>query len=567
MSLDTTVRFDDGTEWRIGVVQLPPGSIQLSADKRSYVVDDSTRLVVIPPSFPSDIVSQNATKENPQIKTMSNGNYYKCWWDYTDVNYCTLEPYLADGTKFGWITMWPIIRYDDYSPIQQVYTNKWALTGATYFMTDGNYTFLVISNDGRQQQQWIYSKTKPSGFLTGRWTNLGFDPDNLKEPGDWSGLLCPAYTNIESFDKTLQFFAGVIAPPEVFPGGDNNDDPPGGITPYYPSGETVPIPGLPFDIISASGIINLYSPSIAQTAALSQWLWSKDFFDNIQKMWASPLEGLISLSVVPYSPAAGTAVPIKLGNLTSEVTAATIGAYTQINCGSRLIPAMFGTAHDYNPYTTVDLFLPFVGYVRLDTDDVIGATISITYNIDNLTGAATAMVHSSGGRMGGKCYSYQCNVASQVPLSGSNMQQLYRSILTIATTAVGGAIAIGASGGAATPLVAGAAGASTSATMTGVAATSIGAVMGSKMHTDRGGGLSGSAGILDTLTPYIMVHRPAPSRAESYQYYNGYPSNTTVNLGSCSGFTIVDKIRLTGFTCTDGEKEEIEQLLKSGVIL
>lgn len=83
----------------------------------------------------------------------------------------------------------------------------------------------------------------------------------------------------------------------------------------------------------------------------------------------------------------------------------------------------------------------------------------------------------------------------------------------------------------------------------------------------RGQGLNGNTGYLSMQVPYIVMSIPNISMPENYGHYYGYPCNMTCNLGSLSGFTVVSDCHLDGFRCTKTELDEIEALLKEGVIL
>lgn len=74
-------------------------------------------------------------------------------------------------------------------------------------------------------------------------------------------------------------------------------------------------------------------------------------------------------------------------------------------------------------------------------------------------------------------------------------------------------------------------------------------------------------GYLQTQRPYIIMTLPTLSLPENYGHYYGYPANYTDTLGNLSGFTQVSDVHLDGFTCTKDELDEIERLLKEGVIL
>lgn len=79
--------------------------------------------------------------------------------------------------------------------------------------------------------------------------------------------------------------------------------------------------------------------------------------------------------------------------------------------------------------------------------------------------------------------------------------------------------------------------------------------------------MSGNNGYLGAQRPYLIINIPNLNLPDNYGHYYGYPCNMTVNLGTLSGFTVVSDCHLDGFSCTKTELDEIEQLLKGGVIL
>ena len=88
-------------------------------------------------------------------------------------------------------------------------------------------------------------------------------------------------------------------------------------------------------------------------------------------------------------------------------------------------------------------------------------------------------------------------------------------------------------------------------------------------HSDisRGGSLGGAVGVMGDFTPYLIIHRPIQSLASDFASKKGYPANISASLGSLTGYTVVDKVHLTGIDCTDSERDEIHALLKDGVII
>lgn len=196
----------------------------------------------------------------------------------------------------------------------------------------------------------------------------------------------------------------------------------------------------------------------------------------------------------------------------------------------------------------MDIFIPFVGFLPLDIDDCMGKTLTLSFNIDMLSGAGVALLKCDDSVL----YAKPINVAVNIPLTGSSKAQLYTGLMNVATSAVSGAVV----GGAAGAVVGGAAGAiSTAAT---------------KPHSqvDRSGALSANTGVLGELNAYIVIHRPTQSLPKDFKTFTGYTSNITSPLAQCKGYTEVEYIHLTGISgATDTELKEIEDLLKKGVII
>ena len=65
--------------------------------------------------------------------------------------------------------------------------------------------------------------------------------------------------------------------------------------------------------------------------------------------------------------------------------------------------------------------------------------------------------------------------------------------------------------------------------------------------------------------PYLIIERPYSKYAGSYAKHIGYPSNNTVTLSSCKGFTRVKASDVTNINTTEEERNMIYELLKNGV--
>ena len=89
------------------------------------------------------------------------------------------------------------------------------------------------------------------------------------------------------------------------------------------------------------------------------------------------------------------------------------------------------------------------------------------------------------------------------------------------------------------------------------------------MHNDvsRSGSFSGNAGAMGIKKPYLIISRPQTELAKNFSNYIGYPSNFTTTIGSCNGFVKVLECHLENINATKSELEEIDSILKEGVII
>ena len=92
----------------------------------------------------------------------------------------------------------------------------------------------------------------------------------------------------------------------------------------------------------------------------------------------------------------------------------------------------------------------------------------------------------------------------------------------------------------------------------------------SAMHTkvEHSNGFSGNAGALAAKKPYIIISRPQSAMSNGIGANTGWPANYFVKLSQCSGYTRAKTLHLSGISgATDTELQEIERLLKEGVII
>lgn len=317
-----------------------------------------------------------------------------------------------------------------------------------------------------------------------------------------------------------------------------------------------PVPTAP--VGNASALWSVYHPTQAQVNSFGAWLWGSPFLTNIGKLFQNPIEGVISLHKVFAPPVDSGSGNIVVGTLDSGVASATINQqYVEVDCGSVTLSEDFGNVFDYDPYTKVALYLPFIGIVPLNVADVMRSTINVKYGVDVFTGACIAMVSVSRDGNDATLYQYSGNCAVHYPLSNVQQSQLLSGLITVAA----GIGAIVASGGAAAPAVSGAASAA------GAASGASGILSALHTNVGRSGGFSANAGAMGIKVPYLIIERPQTKVAETFPRLIGYPTNYSIKLGDCSNHVVVKHVHVEGINATESELEQIESLLKTGVLV
>lgn len=298
----------------------------------------------------------------------------------------------------------------------------------------------------------------------------------------------------------------------------------------------------------ASSLYSVYNPSQEQLNQFGAWLWSSDFFEQIKKLFNDPMQAIIGLHKV-YSPVQTSGLgTIKCGYLDSSVPSKLVSEqYVTVDCGSVSLQEYFGNVFDYPPFTEISIYLPFIGVRRLDPSDIMRATVSVKYHVDVFTGACLADVNVKRDTAGGVLYTFPGSCSVQYPLSSGSYMGI---VSTIASTVVG---------------------AITAPTTLGAGAAVLGGItnlaFNSHANVERSGSFTGNAGAMGAKIPYLIISRPQTAMAQNFETLSGYPSNTYTKLSACTGFTQVKFVHVENLNATDAEKQEIEQLLKEGVIL
>ena len=325
----------------------------------------------------------------------------------------------------------------------------------------------------------------------------------------------------------------------------------GGVGQADKSSDPVDFPSLPLVSALGTGTVNMYRATQTSLRAFSQYLWTGNFADNIKKLFQDPMEALISVQIVPYTPEhSETLTNVYLSWIDTGVQMYPLtNQYVEVDCGIISVSEYWGSALDYPPNTDISIFLPYIGMKSLSGQDVMGRTVHLKYHIDTLSGACVAMLKCSGRGLESVLYSWAGSCNTQIPIAARDFSNIYSSVLGLVSSA---GIAA-ASGG--------------SALAAGVATASALNPAAFDTQTRQSGSIGSTPSYLGMQIPFLCVTRPIDSTPDGFNSLLGRPSNLGGKIGDYSGYLEVTATHIEGFPATEKEKNMISSILASGIIL
>ena len=305
------------------------------------------------------------------------------------------------------------------------------------------------------------------------------------------------------------------------------------------------IPVLPTG--NASSLWAVYNPTQGELNSFGAWLWSSNFVEQIKRLFVDPMQAIIGVHKV-FSPVitSGTQT-IKAGYLDSGVSANVVSSqYTTIDCGTVSVNEFFGNVFDYEPFTTIHCYLPFIGVVQLSTADVMRGKVNITYGVDVITGACLAKIKITRDGNSAIIYSYGGSCAVHYPVSSGSYSGIISGLIS-AAVGVGTSIATG------NPLAA----------VGGV----VSGIHQAKLDVNKSGGFTGASGAVGPKIPYLIISRPQIAMARGFDVMTGYPANQLVQIKDCEGYIKCKETHIESNKATQEELNTIETMLKNGILI
>ena len=373
--------------------------------------------------------------------------------------------------------------------------------------------------------------------------------------------------------------------------GGLNTDPAGGEDQNFDeTSDIIPEPTLPSNPATGSGFITAYVPTLQEINDVADYLIDPNVLQALANTVLKLSDVVVGLSVFPFVITATGYQEIKINLCGVHLTTGVSSHYSNsqfvtLDMGSLEVKKYWDNCLDFDPFTSISLYLPYIGYVDLDTDEVMGKTIQVKYNIDIFTGCCLALVIVDSSVM----YQFPGECSCQIPVTSVSFDSFLQSAINLGIAAASGAEAV--KGGQAlvdkaTDTFMKASGrkqifdaqekmweaeAGLDAIKTSaheqLALAGVSAVMSAKGQYSHAGAMSSCAGILGTQKPFLIIKRPKQCMPEGYESIRGFPCNMKKTLGDLSGYTEVGDIHLNIPNATVEEIVECERFLKGGVFL
>lgn len=499
--------------------------------------------------------------------------------------------------------------------IASLYSNTAMSTAITFpydVRVDNNGTDYGIDANGYKIIYYRQGTSSPSRSV--RITYLYDKENDLKLLVAGAGLHFKAdkvYKPIINGGHVDGFTDVLTEPSELDDWHDNTDH---GITPTPPGPSPGPYDDDPWHGINFSGVgvggagafAKCYYMTSTELANLRSWMNSINVPEGFD-----PMQQIIGLSQVPvtlsgdapenvvfinssavYDPGVTTRA-IDTGVATQQAMGTPISYYL----GSvDIVRRMQERGEPYLDYDCqIELYLPLIGMFSLDTQAVMGRTISAYAVLDPVSGTLAAYAYVSKDGQNLPIAYGSTTIGVDLPISAQQLSvsraalkqanaQLGASLLSGALTMLAAASSGGKSSGSGAKTSTGSSGLSAAGIREAgsdyMKASQVGNIFGDFMQWGRtirqlsygnntavAGSFGGSTAQWSyPFTPYVKIIRPRYEKPSNYAHSQGVPCVQTKTIGSCTGFIQCIGADVSGITgATDLELQAIQAALSNGI--
>lgn len=284
-----------------------------------------------------------------------------------------------------------------------------------------------------------------------------------------------------------------------------------------------------------------------------------DWFNDIQGLYNNLSEAVLGVKYFPCTSAWLYEID------TGQPPFITIGRYTcnfqttQIKSNSKLTKiGSYGIYERYKNFldytaTRIEVFLPYMGWVELPTQKVMGTKIIVYFGVDMATTQGMYVIKSDGMIVFQSTFNFGITIPITLSSSVEEVKSAVNTGVSLASSALSVAMASTVS-----PVAGG---------MLAVSAAQNLIPQGyDSLHMI--GNATANSGQLGGKRCAICITRSIPKQPGLYGSRIGYCCNKKKQLAQLTGFTVVENPRIdsTGYA-TETEIEELYALMKKGIIL
>lgn len=326
-------------------------------------------------------------------------------------------------------------------------------------------------------------------------------------------------------------------------------------------------PNVPIGSVGTSG--SVYVLNWNQLTKVQGEIWNPDVWESILSLNYKPGDTIQGGSLYPFNipdyvtTTSSTDNKVVLGTYKIDFDETKDGIVRKINPVSDTkielvenykIDGIYGGFLDFEPYTKMTLWLPYIGFKSVSPQHIYNKTINIYYNIDFSTGQCKCILESENNPL----YEWTSSMGAEISFNSSNFGQIKQNAVL---GTIGAAVSIGS--GIAT-------GGMSIAGLMDAGGNDIVSTVGSTLGAMSFQSMGSTGSSLERFDPqgcYLIIECVESAAPDGYNHTKGRPSLITTQLKNLKGYTEIGVSHFEIPEATESEKNEIENIFKEGVII
>lgn len=310
---------------------------------------------------------------------------------------------------------------------------------------------------------------------------------------------------------------------------------------------------------------NWYQMTRAQLHRFIYYFWNDigknatDWFNDIQGLYNNLSEAVLGVKYFPcssswlYDVDPGQPPTITIGRYSTTFQATQIKSNAKLTkIGSYAIYERYKNFLDYTA-TRIELFLPYLGWVELPTQKVMGTKIIVYFGVDMATTQGMYVIKSDGMIV----FQSTFNFGITIPITLSSSVEEVKSAVNTGVSLASSVLSV-----------------SMASTVSPVAGGML-AISSAQNLIPQGydslhmiGNATANSGQLGGKRCAICITRSIPKQPGLYGSRIGFCYNKKKQLAQLSGFTVIENPRIDSIGyATEKEMEELYALMRKGIIL